>query len=261
MICSSAPSATSRPAGGLAAASAERHPICTREVSDAVQADWEQDRPVPPRVIWERTLEEARSLALTALTHPDEPLKGQRSFAEVPFGGQRARDAARSSSVGSLRPPVEIPGTSLRIGGFIDRLDLSGDGTVARVRDYKTGRSPKADIVLDGGKELQRCLYAFAVKALVGRDVEVEASLLYPRDGRILALDQPDTVLDTLAHALACASDSLAAGRAVPGPDSGDTYNELAFALPANAASTYCKTKAAAVAALLGPAAQVWEAP
>jgi hypothetical protein len=34
----------------------------------------------------------------------------------------------------------------------------------------KTGRKPKDDIILNGGNELQRCLYAFAVKAMLGND-------------------------------------------------------------------------------------------
>ncbi len=36
-------------------------------------------------------------------------------------------------------------------------------------------------MILQGGKELQRCLYAYAVKALLGEAVEIEAALLYPR--------------------------------------------------------------------------------
>ena len=63
---------------------------------------------------------------------------------------------------------VEIPGAGIFIQGHIDRLDLSGDGTRARVIDYKTGqlRAKMAEVVIKGGSELQRCLYAFAVKTL-----------------------------------------------------------------------------------------------
>jgi RecB family exonuclease len=77
---------------------------------------------------------------------------------------------------------VEIPGAGIFIQGHIDRLDLSGDGTRARVIDYKTGqlRAKMAEVVIKGGSELQRCLYAFAVKTLIGQDVDVDAALLYP---------------------------------------------------------------------------------
>ena len=60
------------------------------------------------------------------------------------------------------------------------------------MRDYKTGRVANDGIILDGGKELQRCLYAFAVKALLGRDVDIRASLLYPRDEADLRLEDPE---------------------------------------------------------------------
>ena len=107
-------------------------------------------------------------------------LPDARSYGEVAFGGLEPKSHA-------VRPwdsatPVEIPGAGFRINGYIDRLDLSGDGKRALVRDYKTGRPPREDISLDGGRELQRCLYAFAVKALLGPDVSISASLLFPRE-------------------------------------------------------------------------------
>ena len=53
----------------------------------------------------------------------------------------------------------------------------------------------RGDIRLNGGRELQRCLYAFAVKALLGDDVAISASLLYPREPIDLQLDDPEAVL------------------------------------------------------------------
>ena len=47
--------------GGLATASASVIQSALREVSAAVQADWERERPVPPRVIWEWTLEDGQT--------------------------------------------------------------------------------------------------------------------------------------------------------------------------------------------------------
>ena len=74
---------------------------------------------------------------------------------------------------------ADIPGTGIRIQGHIDRLDMSSDKKRARVIDYKTGKLNKnmADVVIKGG-ELQRYLYAFAVKTLVGQKIEIEAALL-----------------------------------------------------------------------------------
>jgi hypothetical protein len=41
--------------------------------------------------------------------------------------------------------------------------------------DYKTGRlkANMAEVSIDGGRELQRCLYAFAVKTLLDPEIKV----------------------------------------------------------------------------------------
>ena len=98
-------------------------------------------------------------------------------------------------------------------------------------------------IRLNGGRELQRCLYAFAVKALLGDDVAITASLLYPREPIDLQLDDPEAVLAEITGYLFAARTSLSGGAALPGPDTGGDYDDLAFALPANASATYCKRK------------------
>jgi hypothetical protein len=177
----------------------------------------------------------------------------------VPFGGSKAKSDAE--------PPwdpaanVEIPGAGFRIAGYIDRLDISGDGRRVLVRDYKTGKTPKDGIVLDGGKELQRCLYAFAVKAMLGDQVAISASLLYLRDEVELRLDDPESSLTEIAGYLRAAHANLLSGGGVPGVDTGGTYDDLAFALPANAGAVYCKRKIGAATERLGAAADVWEAP
>ena len=84
------------------------------------------------------------NLALIALSQHDDGLPDQRSWAEIPFGGDPKADAL-SEEVRSALPwnptePVIIPGTAIRIGGSIDRLDLAGDGSRARVTDYKSGK-------------------------------------------------------------------------------------------------------------------------
>ena len=191
----------------------------------------------------------------------------RRAAAWRPCLSARCRSAAPSPSPTSRRPgtpaaSVEIPGTGFRIAGYIDRLDISGDGRRALVRDYKTGRQPKDSIVLDGGKELQRCLYAFAVKAMLGEDVAISASLLYPaRRGRPAARGSRSAPSSKIAGYLRAARANLLSGGGVLGADTGGTYDDLAFALPANAGATYCKRKIAAATERLGAAAQVWEAP
>lgn len=107
---------------------------------------------------------------------------------------------------------------------------------------------------------MQRCLYAFAVKALLASDVSIRASLLYPRTETDLQLTDPEATLAELTGYLRAASTSLSAGHALIGPDTGGPYDDLAFALPANAGATYCKRKTLAATELLGDAALVWEA-
>ena len=245
-------------AGGLASADAATIEAAVGRARQAVAADWESERPVPPDVIWRRTLDDACLMARQALTYGDELLPGARSYGEVPFGGAEPKSGAETPWDASV--PVMIPSTGFKIKGYIDRLDISGDGKRALVRDYKTGRPLRSSARLNGGRELQRCLYAFAVKALLGDDMTISASLLYPREPVDLQLDDPETLLTELSGYLRAASISLAGGAALPGPDTGGDYDELAFALPANASATYCKRKLPAVTERLGEFTQVWEA-
>jgi RecB family exonuclease len=243
--------------GGMASADSIRINAAIAQAATETAAAWEVEQAVPPRVIWQRTLEEASGLALSALTYDDEALAQSRSYAEVPFGG------SQTPSQGTLpwdpTAVVKIPGVGFRIAGVIDRLDVSGDGRQALVRDYKTGRVPKKPIVLDGGRELQRCLYAFAVKALLG-DVAISASLLYLRESLDLKLADPQATLAQLSAYLRSARGSLIAGHGLMGPDTGDDFDTLAFALPANARASYCRRKALAAQERLGEATAVWEA-
>ena len=244
--------------GGLANASERRIAAAVDGAATEVAGLWEGEQAVPPPVIWRRTLDEARVLSGQALAFRDGDLAEARAYGEVPFGG--AKPKSDGAIPWDVEAPVAIPETDFRIGGHIDRLDISADGRHALVRDYKTGRVPRDDIVLEGGRELQRCLYAFAVKAMLSEKVVIAASLLYPREERDLRLDDPDAALRTLTGHLQAARASLASGGAVMGEDTGGAYDDLAFALPANAGAIYRPRKVAAATARLGDAARVWDA-
>jgi hypothetical protein len=244
--------------GGLAIARPDQVIAAIGTAAAAVASRWQGEQAVPPLVVWRRTVEEAKQTALNALQHPGPSLAGQKSYTEVPFGGQAAKsDGAIPWDPATI---VEIADTGFQISGFIDRLDLSGDTAKARVIDYKGGRLPPKLVILQGGKELQRCLYAYAVKALLGDGVEIDAALLYPRDTEARHLDAPAEVLEELAGYLRAARASLLAGRALIGPDNGGDYDDLSFALPANAQNGYCPRKIEPARETLGDAALVWEA-
>ena len=99
------------------------------------------------------------------------------------------------------------------------------------------------------------------MRALLGEEVSIAASLLYPHEDRDLRLDDPNAVLEALAGHLREACASLASGGAVMGTDTGNNHDDLAFALPANAGAVYRVRKEAAANALLGSATRVWDAP
>src|SRR4029077_10984190 len=115
--------------GGFAAASPQDLRAALDMAIKTVAADWEQSQPTPPPVIWRRKLQDVRDLAIIALTFEEASLPGQRSWAEIPFGDDyRARNLTpeqRERLPWDPLAPVIIPGTNLRIGGSIDRLDLA----------------------------------------------------------------------------------------------------------------------------------------
>src|SRR3546814_18949568 len=66
--------------GGLAAADEARIAGAIEAASAEVAGKWEAQRPVPPRIIWARTLADARLLAGNALTTADAPLPDSTSY-------------------------------------------------------------------------------------------------------------------------------------------------------------------------------------
>ena len=248
--------------GGFGAAEA---PAIEKAIEDAVTAvalRWETEQAVPPPIIWRSTRDLARKLSSKALSYALDPLPNQRSWTEVPFG--MPDHMGRNDLPWDPSRTVEIPKTGVVIQGQIDQLDLSKDNRRARVIDYKTGRLNKMmkDVAVKGGSELQRCLYAFAVRTLLDKKIDVQASLLYPRapDGEeaLFPLDDVDGTLDLLADAIAIARTNIENGLALPGVDAGDDYNDFAFALPATA--TYLAQKCPLAEQKMGDATKIWEA-
>jgi hypothetical protein len=220
-----------------------------------------KENPVPPRAIWIYILDDAKHLALAALKARGSSSPGQRSFAEVPFGNLGDDPDPNNPFPWDPTAPVQIPGTDLNVRGFIDRLDLSGDTTSARVTDYKTGKAPRNSPVVSGGAELQRCIYASAIRSLLGNEIAVEASLLFPHgDGVVLTLADPWSTIETVSTYIVAARDHIRAGATTVGIGSGERADDpLTFALPANAKNTYLQSKTEASGALLAPLPELWE--
>ena len=244
--------------GGLSRADESEIAGAVRAGTAEVARMWEREETVPPPVIWRQTLEEVVALGCKAFALSDGEVSDGRAFGEVPFGGAVPKSDAQWPW--DTNAPIEIPHAGFRISGYIDRLDISADGGRAVLCDYKSGKLPKSSVILNGGQELQRCLYAYAARTLLGDSVEIDAALLYPRGDRVLRLENPEATLEELADYLAAAHVNLAAGKAVIGKETAGRYDDLAFALPANAQASYCARKMPAAIRLLGNAVHVWEA-
>jgi hypothetical protein len=249
--------------GGFGRATPAQIEKAVGEATATIADAWEREAPVPPAIIWRHSQERAAQLAVAALTHPLDPLPGQKSWTEIPFGMADAE--GRNDLPWDPKRVVKIAGAGVCIQGHIDRLDLSGDRSRARVIDYKTGRvrAKMAEIALDGGCELQRCLYAYAVKTLLTDHVKIEAALLYPsatedEKEALFPLKDVSGTLQRLTAAIAVSKDSIEAGLALPGTDAASPYNDLVFALPANAG--YLPRKMALAEEKLGEATKIWEA-
>jgi RecB family exonuclease len=248
-------------AGGLAGADRADLSVAIDSALAAAASEWESQLPIPPDVIWRDAIDRARSVSLAALSYSFPHLPGQRTWTEVPFGQTAVDEDGVRDLPWKREAPVEIPGTKLRIEGYIDRLDLSDEKKNARVIDYKTGKLDKkmSETTIKGGSELQRCLYAFAVKVLIGSGVAIDSALLFPKapEGEgFYPLDDVDAALTKVAAAAALAHNMLISGFAAIGPDAKDAYNDLALALPASAG--YLPRKMPLAQVRLGQAANVW---
>jgi hypothetical protein len=253
--------------GGFATADDASIADAVERALDTVAREWERTRPIPPPVIWERKLEDIRALAIAALGYREQSLVGQRSWTEVPFGGDRGAEDITADRRALLpwdpMAAVVIPETNVAIGGSIDRLDLDGAAMIARVTDYKSGRPPskKKPLILKGGAELQRCLYAYAVRSLVPSAKDVQTRLLYPRaeDDGLFSLADPEAVLASLAGFVNAAQRYARTGNLLPGAGAEDEYNDLAFALPGGAKESYFEQKSSLVRERLADLAPLWE--
>jgi RecB family exonuclease len=244
-------------------ARAARHEIedALARAVEATKQHWPLERSTPPLLLWEHTLELAAGLAIRALTLDTAFQPGTRSWTEVPFG--RGGTEADPDLPWDPNPPVQLPGTAVRIRGAIDRLDLTVAREAVRVSDYKTGAEPRnaGQIVLRGGAELQRVVYAAAVRQLLPDVAQIVARLIYlggdqPHAHRLADLDQASA--DIAAHINAAAA-LLENGTILPGPDAHEAWNDFRLALPAGPV-TYFQIKQAAFAQAFGAFTRVWSA-
>ncbi|MGL4555965.1 MAG: PD-(D/E)XK nuclease family protein, partial [Afipia sp.] len=149
--------------------------------------------------------------------------------------------------------------------GRIDRVDIAAGGRGVRISDYKTGATPRRPdkIVLDRGKELQRVLYAIAIKQLVPDTSQIITRLIY-LDGESppfsLSRDALEAAADDVTRFLDKACELLERGHACPGPAARESYNDMRLALPAEL-DAYLARKAKAFGNLARDLDALWSTP
>jgi hypothetical protein len=246
---------------GFAAAGVPAIEAAVRAAAETVRNSWPIDRAVPPRVLWVNTVEHCAAMALAALTLDATTQGDTKTWTEVPFGGA-ADHAGQRVLPWDPRIAVAIPGTDVRIQGVIDRLDLRSARAAVRVSDYKTGERPRrpAAVVIGGGKELQRSLYALACQQLLPNCDRIFARLVYLKDSPTdYVLDDLDGALAQIAGFVRCACRMLNRGIAVPGPDAEEEANTLRLAMPAS--PSYWRRKNPLLLELSDDLTFFWNAP
>ena len=97
---------------------------------------------------------------------------------------------------GGTTVDVEEPEKQVRFRGYIDRIDVSEDGSSVLVLDYKTGSaSPYAglkDDPIDQGKRLQLGVYSLAAEQLVPDATTVQAAYWFTTTRGGFAFSPPD---------------------------------------------------------------------
>ena len=227
---------------------------------DLVARSWPLERAVPPCLLWRHTLQEAAHRTFRGLTVDDCVLTGTRSWTELPFGEDEAKNAV--GFPWDPARPVAIPNTDIRFRGRIDRVDLRAAGDAVRITDYKSGAAPRdaGAIVLAGGSELQRVLYAMAARQLLA-DVRIIVSRLAYLAGEsapmALQAETLERAMNDAAAFIVVASRIVGSGPAVPGPDASELYYDMRLALPADR-EAYLRRKQEAITAALTELAPLW---
>jgi len=220
--------------GGVQKTSTEERQQVVKDAAATIEAAWPLERAVPPATLWASTIGKAVDLTLFALKVDEDLPHSLDTWTELNFGGA----ANPAGAPWSEELDVFLEGTGVRVIGRIDRLDLAKSGSVARITDYKTSKpelSPD-DLVLDGGRELQRVLYAIAIGALA-RPGRVVARLLYlgtPITTRPLETERLDKAITDLSAFVTTATAALRGGFAIAGPDAFDKYSAYRLARPAD---------------------------
>jgi len=223
---------------------------------------WPLQRSVPPPVLWQETVREAARRTLKGLGSDNPTHADTRSWSEVPFGAEAPGSHAWPWDATATIPIAE---TGLTYGGRIDRLDIRASGDGAQITDYKSVKPPPKHqrIVLGQGRELQRVLYAVAVRALLPEVRTIVARLIYLADDPAtfeLRDEELDRAIGDAVAYVAAAADILRGGRIAPRWETDTQYDDMRIALPADRES-YLRRKTARFRTANQALSKLWSAP
>jgi hypothetical protein len=228
---------------------------------DEVRAGWPLEHSIPPALLWDHILMRAQRLARRALHFDPNIQEGTRCWTELHFGQP---DPCTADGPWDATRTVPIPNTPVRVRGSIDRLDLQIDRHRVRVSDYKTGLAPAGaeNMVLRGGEEVQRVIYALAIRELLPEVRQIKARLLFlgSDPASEFALKSIDQAVRALSQHIAAACQLLEEGKGLSGIQQRPRGDEFRLARAA-ALDLYENTKREAVLETFGRSSDVWNAP
>jgi hypothetical protein len=249
------------PLPGFTVAQAHEIETALADAAKVVTESWPIERPVPPHVLWVNTVRQAAEMSLAGLTLEKFTEAGTRSWTEVPFGQTDKQASPLRELPWNPSLPVCVPGTQVAIRGSIDRVDLRAGGVAVRVTDYKTGERPAepSKVVIGGGAELQRVLYALACRQLLSENPPIRARLIYLKGKpAIFSLLDPDQTIEQVSKFVRAACAVLEAGKGLPGLGAEADTNDFRFALPASPG--YLRRKRLRFREALGELTRFWSA-
>lgn len=234
------------PSPGFARANPDEIDAAIAAASSRIMASWPLQRSVPPAILWHHTVKEAARRTAKGLASDDPTRADTRSWSEVPFG-QEASKGSELPWNETIKIPIVQAG--LVYGGRIDRLDIRVTGDGAQITDYKSTKPPPKNqrIVLGQGRELQRVLYAMAVRTLLPEIRTIVARLIYLADEPAkfeLRSDELDNAVVEATTFLVAAVEILRSGRIAPRWEQDAHYDDMRLALPADRES-YLRRKGA----------------
>ncbi|SIT56148.1 conserved hypothetical protein [Mesorhizobium prunaredense] len=243
----------------FARANAEQIEASIAAASDAILSTWPLQRSVPPPVLWRHTVREAARRTAKGLAADEPTREGTQSWSEIPFGQD---EPSAVELPWDATTKIAIADTGLVFGGRVDRMDLRASRDGVQITDYKSVKPPPKNlrIVLGQGRELQRVLYAMAVRTLLPEVRTIVTRLVYLADEPAtfqLRGDELDSAIADAVKYLGAAADILRSGRIAPRTEKDINYDDMRLALPADRES-YLRRKASDFRAANGTLNKLW---